>query len=192
MGLLVEDLLLLARLDESRPAQFEPLDLAVLVADAVADARALAPQSDFALSPGRPAWVLGDEPRLRQVLANLFANIRAHTASTDPVRVDCRIIGDEVLVEVADQGPGMAPDVAASAFDRFARGNSARSPREGGAGLGLSIAAAIVSAHGGEIDLTSEPDVGTTVAFRVPAAPDPPPSDSDRGMLARPLNSSTG
>jgi two-component system OmpR family sensor kinase len=165
MGELVEDLLLLARLDQGRPLERAPVDLTRVAADAVADARAADPDQPIALSDGGPVIVHGDEARLRQVAANLLANARQHTPEGTPVRV--RVVSDNghAVLEVADDGPGLAPDQAARVFERFYRGDPSRSRSSGGTGLGLSIVAAIAEAHGGNATVETTP--GRGAAFRV-------------------------
>ncbi|MEA2828025.1 MAG: two-component system, OmpR family, sensor kinase [Actinomycetota bacterium] len=153
MGVLVEDLLLLARLDQARPSERAPVDLARLAADAVDDARAVAPDRPITFSDGSPVMVLGDEPRLRQVAANLLSNALVHTPAATPVRVTVGAVGDRARLEVSDDGPGLAPEAAEKVFERFYRVDKARRRATGGAGLGLSIVAAIAEVHGGSARL---------------------------------------
>ncbi|MGQ0431905.1 MAG: sensor histidine kinase [Microthrixaceae bacterium] len=168
MGSLVEDLLRLARLDEGRQPFTAPVDVAALAADAIRDARAAAPGRQLALDAPTPATVLGDEDGLRQVVANLVGNALTH-APDAAVRVRVSSGGGEVLLEVADDGPGMAADDAARAFERFYRADASRSRHNGGSGLGLAIVEATVRAHGGKVSLTSDPGAGTTVRIELPA-----------------------
>ncbi len=158
MGVLVEDLLLLARLDQAqadsgRAVERTPVDLARLAADAVDDARAVSPDRPIEFSGGSPVMVLGDELRLRQVAGNLLSNAQVHTPPGTEVRVRVAAAGDRAVLEVGDDGPGLNPDVAAKIFERFYRVDKARSRTTGGAGLGLSIVAAIAEAHGGSARL---------------------------------------
>ena len=165
MGVLVEDLLLLARLDQAnldqanldhdqgRPFELAPVDLARLAADAVDDARAVSPDRPIAFADGSPVMVQGDELRLRQVAANLLSNAQVHTPPGTAVRVSVAAAGDRARLEVSDDGPGLAPDLAEKVFERFYRVDKARSRATGGAGLGLSIVAAIAEAHGGSAHL---------------------------------------
>jgi two-component system OmpR family sensor kinase len=164
MGSLVTSLLYLARLDASPPARREPVDLGRLARDAVADASAVEPGRPLSVEAPAGCAVTGDEDTLRQVMANLLANVRAHTAPGTPARV--RVVpGDgSVRVEVTDEGPGMDEEAAAHAFDRFWRADPARSAT-GGAGLGLAIVADVVHAHGGEAGID-----GSTVWFTLPVS----------------------
>ena len=170
MGSLVGDLLELARLDQGRPIEQAPVDLAVLATDAVADARAVQPDRTISLSASDPGIVTGDEAHLRQVVANLLANARVHTPVDAPIHVAVQHEPDRVVLTVADQGPGMDPDTAAHAFERFYRADPSRARDRGGSGLGLSIVAAIVEAHGGHVALESALGRGTTVRVELPSA----------------------
>ncbi|MQY24644.1 sensor histidine kinase [Nocardia aurantia] len=178
MGVLVEDLLMLARLDAQRPLDRRPVDLLALASDAVHNARAV----DAAQRPDGPPRpidlvirtgagtleVLGDEARLRQVLGNLVNNALIHTPPDAAVEVRLAPAVDEVLLEVADTGPGLPPDQAERIFERFYRTDSSRSRDSGGTGLGLSIVQALVDAHGGTVTVHSVPDAGTTFTVRLP------------------------
>lgn len=160
MGLLVDDLLQLARLDSAQPLVLSTVDLVVLVTDAVVEARVRDPERTVSLElPGEPVLVQADEARVRQVLTNLLDNALTHTPAGSPieVRLSCSAI------EVADHGPGMAAEQAARVFERFYRADSARGP--GGSGLGLAIVAALVAAHGWQIELDTAPGEGAV--FRV-------------------------
>ena len=168
MGVLVDDLLLLARLDQGRPLEHDPVDLARVAADAVDAARAIDPARPIELDASAPAMLPGDAGRLRQVLDNLLENARVHSPAGTPTRVQVRRDGTDVVLTVADEGPGMDADTAARAFERFYRGDPARSRATGGAGLGLSIVAAIVEAHGGTVALLPT-DTGATFEVRIPA-----------------------
>lgn len=168
MGKLVEDLLLLARLDQGRPLRSEPVELVTLVDDAVADARAVEPARSIAFTHPDTAYVMGDSDRLRQVLDNLLSNARMHTEVRVPVRVSIESAGDTVALSVADDGPGIQEEDAERVFDRFYRADSSRSRTRGGAGLGLSIVASIVDAHDGDVQLVSAPGAGTRVIVTLP------------------------
>ncbi|MEA2842707.1 MAG: two-component system, OmpR family, sensor kinase [Actinomycetota bacterium] len=161
MGVLVEDLLLLARLDQGRPLDRSPVDLSRLAADAVADARAVSPDSEIVLSNGSPVMVLGDELRLRQVAANLLSNADVHTPPGTVVKVTVDADGDRARLVVSDDGPGLPPGMSDSVFERFFRVDKARSRTTGGgAGLGLSIVAAVAEAHGGTVRLENGRETG--------------------------------
>jgi len=168
MGILVDDLLLLARLDQGRPLEHEPVDLAQLASDAVADARVAAPDRNIAYTPNGSVTVLGDELRLRQVLSNLLTNACMHTPSDSEVRVSVTNGDGEAVVEVSDDGPGLSADDAAHAFEPFWRSDESRTRASGGTGLGLSIVAAIAAAHAGRAELESEPGEGATFRVRLP------------------------
>ena len=191
MTALVEDLLLLARLDAGRELRREEVDLVGLLVDTVADARAAGPDHDWRLDLAvleppadatadeaedflpEPPLVIGDEARLRQVIVNLLANARVHTPAGSHVTATLARERDTLIVRIHDDGPGIAPDVRDRLFERFARGDSSRERRTGSTGLGMSIALAIVQSHGGSIDVdssTAPEDHGTTFTVRLPAA----------------------
>jgi two-component system, OmpR family, sensor kinase len=200
MGVLVEDMLLLARLDQQRPLEHHPVDLLTLAADAVHDARVVAPERSINLTVSSDAALilLGDEVRLRQVIGNLMSNALTHTPDGTPIEVRLRsgtlgrpraggytAVGADPLdavrvpaavLEVADAGPGLTAEQAEHAFERFYRADRARST--GGTGLGLAIVAALVAAHGGTVWVDSEPDQGATFGIALPLAPEAVP-DSD-------------
>ena len=177
MASLVDDLLLLARLDEGRPLARQPVDLGVLGVDAVADARAVAPDRVVTAEVSEGVTVEGDEDRLRQVVANLVGNALVHTPEGTAIVVRVRDGTSDAVIEVHDDGPGMAPDAVARAFERFSRADASRSRNGGGAGLGLAIVQAIVAAHGGTVVIDSAPGTGTTVRVELPrAASTPAPS----------------
>jgi two-component system OmpR family sensor kinase len=169
MGVLVDDLLLLARLDQGRPLEREEVDLRQIAEEAAASARAIDPDRPITLALDGPAFVLGDEGRLRQVVDNLLDNTRVHTPKGTPVVLKVTREADEVVLSVADEGGGLAPDVAARVFERFYRGDPTRSRGTGGAGLGLSIVSAIVEAHAGKVSATATNGVGATFEVRLPA-----------------------
>jgi two-component system, OmpR family, sensor kinase len=173
MGLLVEDLLLLARLDQQRPLEQRPVELLAIATDAVTDLHALHPERPVRLLTdpvGEPPVVIGDEGRLRQVLANLLGNAVTHTPAQTPVRVRVAAEGPFAVLEVSDDGPGMRPEDTARVFERFFRADPSRVRSSGGSGLGLSIVAALVAAHGGTVDARSAMGVGTTFTVRIPLA----------------------
>jgi two-component system OmpR family sensor kinase len=173
MGLLVEDLLLLARLDEERPSRTEPVDLTVLAADAVQDARAIAPDRAITLlglsGPLEPSEIAGDERRLRQVITNLVANAVSHTPAGTPIEVAVGGSPTEASVEVRDHGAGIDPDQVVRVFERFFRADPSRQRgRGGGTGLGLAIVAAIVSAHDGRVGVKQTAGGGATFVVELP------------------------
>jgi two-component system OmpR family sensor kinase len=170
MSSLVAELLELARLDRNSSLDLTETDLTELVKDAVADAQAVEPDRPTDATTPPSLVVVADEPRIRQVLANLLGNVREHTTPDTPVSVRLFEAGQGALLEVSDAGPGMDPDVAARAFDRFYRGG--HSGNDGhGSGLGLSIVQAIAAAHGGHAMLRSAMGSGTSVQVWIPAHP---------------------
>ena len=175
MGRLVEDLLHLARLDQGRPLEPVALDAAALLADAARDLGAVDPGRPVQVQVSGPLPLVADDSQLRQVVANLVANARTHTAPDTPITLRGRLEPDTVLLEVRDEGPGMTPAVATHAFERFYRADPARARATGGSGLGLSIVASIVAAHHGTVGLDSAPGRGTTAWVRLPRGTAPPP-----------------
>ncbi|GAB2476194.1 two-component system sensor histidine kinase TcrY [Jatrophihabitans fulvus] len=174
LGHLVEDLLLLARLDSGRPPARDPVDVVRLALDAVDDARTAAPDHRWRLAlPDHPVEVRGDAHALGQVVSNLLSNAAVHTAPGTTVTVGVTIaatsLGDRVRLVVADDGDGMPPELAGHAFDRFVRGGGERTTSRGSSGLGLAIVRAAVEAHGGRVDLDSGPS-GTSVEVDLPAS----------------------
>ncbi|MEV6329935.1 HAMP domain-containing sensor histidine kinase [Streptomyces sp. NPDC051909] len=168
MGAMVDDLLLLARLDAGRPLEALPVDLTRSVLDAVTDARATSPAHRWELElPEEPVTVTGDEHRLHQVLANLLANARSHTPAGTKVTIALETDGPTAIVKVHDDGPGVPEDVRPGVFERFTRADRRTKDAGGGAGLGLSIVAAVVKAHGGGVRLASAPG-STTFTVRLP------------------------
>ncbi|MEH3130455.1 MAG: HAMP domain-containing sensor histidine kinase [Mycolicibacterium neoaurum] len=171
MGLLVEDLLLLARLDEQRPLDQRRVDLLALASDAVHDAQTVAPARPIGMQvfdgPGTPE-VLGDEARLRQVLSNLMANALQHTPESAPVTVRVGTEGDDAVIEVCDAGPGMNTEDAQRVFERFYRADSSRTRASGGSGLGLSIVDSLVLAHGGSVSVDTAPGKGCRFRVTLP------------------------
>ncbi len=170
MDRLVTDLLTLARLDEGVPMKMAPVELVSLVSDAVRTAAAVGPAWPVQFSATRPVEVNGDRDRLRQVLDNLLANIRAHTPEGTTATVHVDQIGDQARIEVRDKGPGMLDSDAQRVFERFYRADPARARTGGGSGLGLSIVAAIVMAHGGTVSAVSTPGEGMVVTVLIPVS----------------------
>lgn len=177
MGLLVEDLLLLARMDAQRPLERRWVDLLVLATDSVHDARAIAPGRSVELEvfdgPGTPE-VLGDEPRLRQVLSNLLSNALQHTPDTAAITVRVGTEGGGAVLEVVDEGPGMSEQDVQRVFERFYRTDSSRARTSGGTGLGLSIVDSLTRAHGGTVTVISPPGAGCTFRVTIPRLADAP------------------
>jgi two-component system OmpR family sensor kinase len=169
MSLLVEDLLLLARLDEGRPLESEPVDLAVVVAEAVDAARVVEPGRPVEVAT-EPAVVIGDRARLRQILDNLLGNVRTHTPPATPVSITVRRAGERIELRVADRGPGLTEDQAAHVFERFYRIDDSRTRASGGVGLGLSIVTAIAHALGGSAHAEATPGGGATFVVSLPPA----------------------
>lgn len=169
MSALVEDLLLLARLDAGRPLVRDEVDLTRLLLEAVADARVLAPDHHWHLElPDEPITVTGDADRLHQVVTNLLNNARNHTPAGTTVTVAATSTeGAGVRIDVHDDGPGLPPEIAEHAFERFTRGDSSRTRDSGGAGLGLSLVSAITLAHGGSASVASQPG-NTTFTVALP------------------------
>jgi two-component system, OmpR family, sensor kinase len=200
MGLLVEDLLLLARLDQQRPMAQLPVDMLSLAADAVHDARLLAPSRTIGLSvqPGAAPIVIGDEPRLRQVIGNLMSNALNHTPDGVPIEVSVgtgtlELKGGDpvpaVILDVTDQGPGMTQEQARRVFERFYRADQARTRATGGSGLGLAIVASLVAAQGGTASVKTAEGQGATFRIALPLAPEAmgsqdPDDDFDQDGLA--------
>ena len=182
MTTLVEDLLLLARLDAGRPLDRAEVDLTRLIVDAVSDAHVSGPDHRWQLAlPEEPLTVPGDAARLAQVLANLLANARTHTPPGSTVTVGLTADRAGAELTVVDDGPGIAPELLPHVFERFARGSSSRSRENGSTGLGLAIVQAVVAAHGGTVRVTSSPG-RTTFTVRLPRDGDVPTEP----LVARP------
>jgi two-component system OmpR family sensor kinase len=175
MGLLVEDLLLLARLDAQRPLEQHRVDLLALATDAVHDAQSIAPNRPIAMEvfdgPGTPE-VIGDEARLRQVLGNLVSNALQHTPETAGIIVRVGTRGANAILEVIDKGPGMSQEDAQRVFERFYRADSSRARASGGTGLGLSIVDSLVYAHGGTVTVMTAPGQGCRFQVDLPRITD--------------------
>ncbi|MDQ0642219.1 sensor histidine kinase [Microbacterium murale] len=171
MTRLVEDLLLLARLDEGQELVHGTVDLTQLALEGLTDARPTAPAHHWIIDvPEEPVVMLGDAGRLHQVVANLLANARTHTPDGTTITLSVAREGDEAVIRVHDDGPGIEPQVREELFARFARGDSSRARQTGGTGLGLAIAKAIVEGHNGTIGVESEPG-DTTFTVRFPLTP---------------------
>src|ERR1700722_16088567 len=189
MGHLVEDLLLLARLDEGRPLERRPVELVALAGEAAQTARTVAPAWSVTLTARQPVEVTGDGPRLRQVLDNLLSNVRAHTPVGTATELRITTDGDAALITCADNGPGLDEGSADRVFERFFRADPSRSRQHGGAGLGLSIVDSIVRAHGGTVTALPRAGGGVTFLVRLPldgaaeTAPSEEPAPPVRSVL---------
>jgi two-component system, OmpR family, sensor kinase len=170
MGRLVEDMLMLARLDQGRPLDLCYVDLASVAAQAVQAARIVNPGRPITLRAGDPVIVHADEERLRQVIDNLIGNAVQHTPPRSSVTVSVHSSSGTGEIVVADHGPGMTAEQAARVFERFYRTDDARARARGGTGLGLSIAASLVAAHGGDITVDTQPGQGAAFRVRLPLA----------------------
>ena len=170
MGRLVEDLVVLARFDTGRPLDRRHVDLASIAAQAVQAARVVNPDRPVSLSAVDPVIVYADEERLRQVIDNLLGNAMQHTPPRSSVTVSVTSTTAIGEITVADNGPGMTAEQAARVFERFYRTDDARTRARGGVGLGLSIAASLVAAHGGDIIVDTQPGQGAAFHVRLPLA----------------------
>jgi two-component system OmpR family sensor kinase len=178
MGVLVEDLLLLARLDEMPEMRLGAVDLRELAGHAAEDARAVAPTRQVRLRADAPVMVLADREQLRQVLANLTRNALVHTPAGSPIEVSVAQNGQEVSVSVRDHGPGLPGEGQQSIFDRFWRAEGGRERGKAGAGLGLAIVRAVLDAHDGEITAQNAPGGGAVFVVRLPTSAPEPPADT--------------
>jgi two-component system OmpR family sensor kinase len=168
MSELVEDLLLLARLDEGRPLEREPVELVALAAEAVESANTVGPDWPVRLEAAEPVEVVGDKVRLRQVLDNLLANVRAHTPHGTRATIRISMDGPDAVLTVRHHGPGLGEDPS-RVFERFYRVDKSRSRQLGGTGLGLAIVSGIVAAHGGRVAAANADGGGTVITVRLPA-----------------------
>jgi two-component system OmpR family sensor kinase len=168
MTSLVEELLLLARLDEGRDLQRQPFDVTRLMVDVVSDAHAAAPEHHWSLDqPEGPIVINGDAPRLHQAVSNLLMNAKVHTQEGTNVEVALALAGEDVVITVTDDGPGIPEEFQSQLFERFARGDGSRSRVAGSTGLGLAIVRAVVGGHGGSVGVTSRPG-RTEFSIRLP------------------------
>jgi two-component system OmpR family sensor kinase len=189
MTVLVDDLLLLARLDAGRPLEREPVDLSRLAIDATNDAHVARRDHRWQLDlPDDPILVLGDEHRLHQVLANLLSNAGQHTPTDTTVAVMVAVRGGQAELSVTDDGPGIPPELVPDLFERFTRADTSRSHTEDGpvtsTGLGLAIVDAVVTAHGGSVTVTSQPRM-TRFVVVLPLLSERAPHDSLTGPASR-------
>jgi two-component system OmpR family sensor kinase len=165
---LVEELLLLARLDLDQAPEREQVELRSLLEDAAADSRAIDPEREVTIKGATRAFIKADHEQITQVVANLLANARSHTPAGTPIELDLQDREMEVELVVTDRGPGFTPEALNSVFDRFYRADSSRSRKSGGAGLGLAIVAAIARAHGGRAIASNAPGGGARMAVVLP------------------------
>lgn len=177
MTTLVEDLLLLARLDSGRPLNFAPVELPIVAIETISDARAAGPDHVWGLDlPEEGIEIEGDEARIRQILINLLGNARKHTPEGTHIVVSVHPQHDGVLLQVRDDGPGISPELVPRIFERFIRGDAARTRTEGSTGLGLSIVSAVVAAHHGKVDVSSRPGETVFSIWLPRRQPSPSPS----------------
>jgi two-component system OmpR family sensor kinase len=170
MSVLVDDMLLIARLDQGRPLEKNPVDLQGIASDAAADARAVAPNREITLTSPGPVVVEGDDTRLRQVLSNLVRNALVHTPPHTTVEIAVSTEDGVGRMAVADHGPGLRPEEIRRIFEPFYRADPSRSRDSGGAGLGLSIVSAVVTAHGGQVRVKETTGGGATFEVELPLA----------------------
>ena len=170
MTTLVDDMLLIARLDQGRPLETKPVNLQAIARDAVDDARVVAPQRDIRLSAEQPIVVAGDDTRLRQVVGNLVRNALVHTPTSTPIDVAVTTEDSIARMSVIDHGPGLSADEMQRVFEPFYRADPSRSRDSGGAGLGLSIVNAVVAAHGGRVTVKETSGGGATFEVELPLA----------------------
>ena len=173
MGVLVDDLLLLARLDQGRPLEQLPVHLGDIVTDAAADVQVVAPERQISVDVAADIVVTGDEQRLRQVVMNLLQNALRHTPSTTSIEVGVQLDHDRVELRVTDHGDGIPGEHLVHIFERFYRADPSRTRGSGGSGLGLAIVSSIISAHRGDVHVESEVGVGTTFIVRLPLGEEP-------------------
>jgi two-component system, OmpR family, sensor kinase len=170
MSVLVDEMLLLARLDQGRPLERQPVDLLTIARDACDDARAVAPKRSIKLLDSEPVTVIGDDLRLRQVVGNLVRNAIIHTPSSTPIEIALAGSNGHALLSVVDHGPGLPPGEEGRIFEPFHRADPGRSRDRGGSGLGLSIVAAVVAAHGGKVEVVPTEGGGATFRLELPLA----------------------
>jgi two-component system OmpR family sensor kinase len=171
MQALIEDLLLLTRLDEGRPLERQPVELVGLAGEAAEAAQTISGDWPLSIEADEPVEVTGDRMRLREILDNLLANVRTHTPPGTGTTLRVRQEGDEAIIEVADEGPGLDAEDAARVFERFYRADPSRARDRGGTGLGLAVVAALVEAHGGRVEVDATPGAGATFRVRLPVPP---------------------
>ena len=168
MSTLVDDMLLIARLDQGRPLEMKAIDLQLIASDAAADARAVAPNREIALNAPGPVVISGDDTRLRQVLGNLVRNAIVHTPARTPIEIGVTTVNGTARLSVVDHGPGLNANDLDRIFEPFFRADPSRSRDSGGAGLGLSIVSAVVTAHGGRVQVKETSGGGATFEVELP------------------------
>ncbi len=173
MSTLVDDMLLIARLDQGRPLETSPVNLQSIARDAAADARAVAPKREISLQAPATVYVSGDDTRLRQVVGNLVRNALVHTPSASPIEIAVSTQNGTAQLAVVDHGPGLRPEDRERIFEPFYRADPSRSRDSGGAGLGLSIVNAVVVAHGGRVQVKETSGGGATFEVALPLASGP-------------------
>ena len=178
MGVLVDDLLTLARLDQGRPMARDRVDVAAMIGELVEDHRLLHPEWPAEAELAAGAEVVGDRLRLRQAFANMLANARSHTPPGTEIQARVTRDGEGVAVSIADEGPGIPPEVLESVFERFVRADPSRARSSGGTGLGLAIVEGIVQAHGGRVEAANRPEGGAVFTVWLPR--EPPPQSGER------------
>jgi two-component system OmpR family sensor kinase len=191
MGILVDDLLLLARLDQGRPLEKTPVDLAAIATDATADAEVISPNRPMSIDAPTPVLVIGDEQRLRQIVTNLVNNALVHTDESIPIEVRVFAQGDRAFLIVRDEGPGVSEEHIARIFERFYRADPSRTRESGGSGLGLAIVASIAEAHGGSARVETSLGHGATFIVEFPLADERALDDASYGSpptLGEPLS----
>jgi two-component system OmpR family sensor kinase len=184
MGELVDDMLLLARLDQGLPLEREPVDLTEIASAAVEAARAAEPERPISLHREHPVVVVGAATRLRRVIDNLLSNVRDHTPAQTAVHVSVTSAGTEAVLEVADEGPGIPEAEAVRIFERFYRTDRSRSRSHGNLGLGLAIIASVVAAHHGQVRYAAREGGGSVFRVVLPLGDRQTLADQD-GRLAR-------
>ncbi len=167
---LVDDMLVLARLDQGRPLEQEPVDMLAIATDAAADARVVAPQREIRLKSSGTVVVNGDDTRLRQVVGNLVRNAIVHTPPQTPIDISLSTEDSVARLSVADHGPGLSAEEIDRIFEPFYRADPSRSRDSGGAGLGLSIVSAVVTTHGGHVNVRETEGGGATFEVELPLA----------------------
>jgi two-component system OmpR family sensor kinase len=171
MKRLVDDLLLLARLDLAQTMERGPVEIRSIARDGVADSLAIDPAHPIKIIASDEVWIDGDGEKITQVIANLLANVRSHTHPDTGAEIDVRRENGSAVISVRDRGSGFPPETIGHVFDRFYRADPSRSRKSGGSGLGLAIVDAIARAHGGAVEASNDPEGGARITVRLPARP---------------------